>query len=163
MRSIFQDSLKQESLPGPGHYQVDVPHQIKLLSDKSAPRYRLNPFGSSISRFVDRSSSNLNSVPAVQTEEEVRVRELIRDLEEHTGVRKDLKPGVRTAKLMHLNILKKISTKSKQENDNASSVRSRPMAQSKSPSRQQLALVPTDGRFNRIQDRSVNNQSFNDN
>ena len=31
----------------------------------------------------------------------MRVNELVKDLEKHTGVSKDLRPGVRTAKLMH--------------------------------------------------------------
>ena len=38
-------------MPGPGHYQLNIPDQIKFLTDKLAPRYKQNPFGSNISRF----------------------------------------------------------------------------------------------------------------
>jgi len=37
--------------PGPGHYQLNIPDQVKQLTDKLAPRYKQNPFGSNISRF----------------------------------------------------------------------------------------------------------------
>ena len=46
------------------------------------PRYKHNPFGSNISRF-DPTSKGRNK----PTDEEMRVKELIRDLEEHTSLR----------------------------------------------------------------------------
>ena len=105
LQGIYRESQKQDSLPGPGHYHMDVSHQIKILSDKVAPRYKHNPFGSSISRFIDpiakANNSSKHHVEAVVTEDELRVQELIKDVELHTGVTKDFRPGVRTAKLMH--------------------------------------------------------------
>ena len=47
-------SLRNEELPGPGHYQLNIPDQIKFLTDKLAPRYKQNPFGSNISRFTEK-------------------------------------------------------------------------------------------------------------
>ena len=46
------------------------------------PRYKQNPFGSNISRF-DPKIKDVNK----PNEEEMRVKELIRDLEEHTSLR----------------------------------------------------------------------------
>ena len=68
--------------PGPGHYQHNIQNQLKLLTDRMTPRYKQNPFGSNISRF-DPKSKDINK----PTEEETRVKELIRDLEEHTSLR----------------------------------------------------------------------------
>ena len=76
---------------------MNIPDQIKLLTDKLAPRYKQNPFGSNISRFSHK--SNKSQTPA-RTEEEMRVAELIRDLEDHTGISKDMRPGIKTGKLM---------------------------------------------------------------
>ena len=66
-----------------------------MLTDKLAPRYKQNPFGSNISRF-----NQAKKVTANPTDDELRVRELVRDLEEHTGITRETRPGVRTAKLM---------------------------------------------------------------
>ena len=85
---------------------MDVPNQIKLLTDRVAPRYKHNPFGSSISRFVDpRAKGQQNDV----TEDEIRVRELISDLEKHTGINKTTRPGIRTGKLAHQNTIAQYS------------------------------------------------------
>ena len=53
-----------------------------------------------MSRFNDHSKSK-QKLQEVVTEDKLRVDELIKDLEKHTGVSKDLRPGVRTAKLMN--------------------------------------------------------------
>lgn len=36
---IQQKLKKVEEMPGPGHYQLNIPAQIKVLNDKMAPRY----------------------------------------------------------------------------------------------------------------------------
>ena len=52
------------------------------MTDKLAPRYKQNPFGSNISRF---NGNKKDKKRPMITEEELRVRELVKDLEDHTG------------------------------------------------------------------------------
>ena len=66
------------------------------MTDKLAPRYKSNPFGSNISRF----NSNIKDKrEQILTEEEIRVRELVRDLEDHTGAEKGHRQGAFRSKI----------------------------------------------------------------
>ena len=99
-------------MPGPGHYQLNIPDQIKFLTDKLAPRYKQNPFGSNISRFKHHHSpdnSQVQNDPPI-TEDEARIRELVRDLDEHVGVMKSLQPDIKTMNRMG-HIIKKPTAK----------------------------------------------------
>ena len=62
-----------------------------------APRYRQNPFGSKISRF-NRDKKPIKPEDK-ETEEEKRIKALIKDLEEHTGVSQGTRPGLTTSKM----------------------------------------------------------------
>ena len=79
-------------MPGPGHYQLNIPDQIKTLTDKMAPRYKQNPFGSHISRFNHHEKKDKKT--EIVTEDDLRVQELIKDLEEHTGINKEKRQNV---------------------------------------------------------------------
>ena len=46
-------SISKDEVPGPGHYRLNIPDQIKMLTEKLAPRYKQNPFGSNNTRFKD--------------------------------------------------------------------------------------------------------------
>ena len=51
----------------------------------------------------------------VMTDQQNRIQELVRDLEEHTGVSKSSRPGIKTAKLMAANIVKQVTIKPQRE------------------------------------------------
>ena len=98
MSKMFNAANKLEDAPGPGHYQLNIPDQIKFMTDKLAPRYKSNPFGSNISRF---NSNSKGKKEPLMTEEEIRVRELVRDLEDHTGAEKGHRQGAFRTKLQN--------------------------------------------------------------
>jgi len=61
---------------------VDIPQQIKQLTDQLAPRYKVNPFGSNKQRFDNEKKSEQ------LTDQQVREIDLKNDLEAHVQVSK---------------------------------------------------------------------------
>ena len=53
LQNLNNAELERDKVPGPGHYRLNIPDQIKMLTEKMAPRYKQNPFGSKNSRFKD--------------------------------------------------------------------------------------------------------------
>ena len=80
--SLLSYATRQPPQPGPGHYQLDLSDQIKQLTEKLAPRYKANPFGSANKDRFSYKKQKGSKQPL--TEDQARVNELCRDLEEHT-------------------------------------------------------------------------------
>ena len=76
----WQDKIEIKEPPGPGTYRMDIPQQIKQLTDQLAPRYKINPFGSNKQRFeYEKGSEQL-------TDQQAREIDLMNDLEAHVQV-----------------------------------------------------------------------------